>query len=491
MTIMSMLTPRDILNLKYLSKALDIASRQRWVWLQVLPDLLSQNNLFVSASFLGSASGEMLERLATASLRLPRVMAAALQHRRSPLAKVKLAARKTTSFRGFLKPMFLGHAREKTPQIALLPGGKYLLVDSPLERRVKLVRLNGTSATEITALALPEKVPYRLGDWQILQGGNTLRIVIIAEVIRQTMPCVYDLSFDDVFPIFRLRKELGVVEFMPYDQVQVALGDDIVVCADHQGLAVYGIAKSHLRQRWVHNTGERETLSMRMHVVGDYIVIGTHTSDVALTLVVYHIAIGKVVIERFTGRRDVWDLCLEEGQSVYVGPRQGSDMGRGSLFLFVCTPGRKPSDLFTFDSYECGELQSLDTANMVQDRFRLETTAPQNSANNLQSAPHGPHNASDDPPVPAHPPAPPSFFHPQLDRSGYICLDFHEAGDPRVLSFFKWGTFDGWAGGRIALTHPRDSNKLRPLDKTMSFDTQSGRLAFLRCDGELVVVDYV
>ena len=63
------------------------------------------------------------------------------------------------------------------PEVFLVPGGHYVLVNLRSEHEVMLFRLDATDSTKLATLIL-EDLPYYVGDIKVVEGGDIVRLLV-------------------------------------------------------------------------------------------------------------------------------------------------------------------------------------------------------------------------------------------------------------------------------------------------------------------------
>ncbi|KAL1736201.1 hypothetical protein EV714DRAFT_198755 [Schizophyllum commune] len=169
MSVMATLRPFDVRTLRSTCKLLDAVSRRRWIWMKIIqnnPPLQDENPLL--ASPMTSATSSDLEKLAMTSSLLAHLA------RPRDASKSCLRPRKimTVPVLDPIRAFPLIYCNEGSmPEVFLVPGGHYVLVNLRSEHEVMLFRLDATDSTKLATLIL-EDLPYYVGDIKVVEGGD-------------------------------------------------------------------------------------------------------------------------------------------------------------------------------------------------------------------------------------------------------------------------------------------------------------------------------
>ncbi|KAL1672460.1 hypothetical protein EV122DRAFT_294849 [Schizophyllum commune] len=288
MTILAMLDPLEILLVRYSCKAAYMASRQRWVWLQVLQNHPPPKDAtcLLPAHYWDTAAAPDLERLATFSLLWPLIMKAAINrksHQRRgwlyPRRQIPIPAAMALE-QGGLPPAV---SKFGTPDITLLPGGHHFLVESSQDKKLRLceLSLDEPQVKEIASLSIDSGPEYqRVDDHTMTEDGRLVRVLITEKLLGSDdegwFYSVYEAALDDPSPGFRLyaRKRCPFA-FPSVLRTCVAIGRDCIVCADYRELHLMSLTQDK-HQTWIYNAQRSEWLhTQKVRIIGSHVILTT------------------------------------------------------------------------------------------------------------------------------------------------------------------------------------------------------------------------
>ncbi|KAL1670020.1 hypothetical protein GGF50DRAFT_122733 [Schizophyllum commune] len=288
MTILAMLDPLEVLLVRYSCKAAYVASRQRWVWLQVLQNHPPPKDAtcLLPARYWDTAAASDLERLATFSLLWPLIMKAAINrksHRRRgwlhPRRQIPIPAAMALE-QGGLPPAV---SEFKTSDVTLLPGGHHILIESNQDKRLKLceLSLDEPQVKEIASLSIDSGLEYhRVDDHTMTEDGRLVRVLITEKLLGSDdegwFYSVYEAALDDPSPGFRLYARKRCPFAFPSElRTCVALGRDCIVCADYRELHLMSLTQD-THKTWIYNAQRSEWLhTQKARIIGSHVILTT------------------------------------------------------------------------------------------------------------------------------------------------------------------------------------------------------------------------
>ncbi|KAI5889732.1 uncharacterized protein SCHCODRAFT_02511090 [Schizophyllum commune H4-8] len=271
-SILCVSRPVDIIRLRQTCQTLNMASRERWIWAKVTPEIIAHNCMCISSSDLDQLSAQELERIATTPMKCLLAMSAA-------------ATKDTRDIQGLQPQRQTLHPSVGSlyRRLILVPGGSYLFIEG--FNSIRLLRLDPARPTEIAKLQSRDDDMYKRSyflNYRVTGGGRVLRFAIVRRAFMYPdapQLSVYDIEPEAVGASFSLvarTRDLG----SGYHQVQcheVAFCDTRLAVCDEAGPAMLWDLEWNTRVFWQHTASLCENLAIR--IIGNCIAVTSGSGD--------------------------------------------------------------------------------------------------------------------------------------------------------------------------------------------------------------------
>ncbi|KAL1704568.1 hypothetical protein EV121DRAFT_280265 [Schizophyllum commune] len=268
--------PLDVVRLRQTCKALNKASRERWIWAHITPRIIAQNFMCISSSGdLGQLSAQELERIATAPIKCLLAMSAVV-------AKDARDIKGLQPQRQTLHPGAGPRALRR--RLILVPGGSYLFIER--SDSIRLLRLTSAGPSEIARLQYGSMfddgyVKPRFLNYCVTKGGRVLRFAIVTNSFHpySSYLSVYDVEPEAPGATF----SLVVRACDPLGMYTRLGGHDAGFCDTRLAVCEGGMAmlwdfERNTRILWRHTAAsDRENLAIR--IIGNSVAVMSGSGD--------------------------------------------------------------------------------------------------------------------------------------------------------------------------------------------------------------------